>query len=277
MTTGLWQDAVVGHFDDETELAPVAEGVWTATPSDRWNIGDNANGGYALSPVLRAMAEIGDHPDPLSVTTHFLRPLQPDGDVVDVRAEVVRAGRTTSVVRGTLVHQGKERLTAVAALGDLSVAASGASGAIDVPPPPTPSPDSCRDRSNLEQGVVLPILERLDVRIHPDRAEHAGSDDAVMEGWIRFADGTPPSTTALPLFADAFPPSLFARFGRVGWVPTVELTVHVRRRPAPGWIQARFECDDLVEGRMVESGTLWDSTGAVVARSRQLGLLLTRG
>ena len=97
----------------------------------------------------------------------------------------------------------------------------------------------------------------------------------MTEGWIRFVDGTPPSTLALPLFADAFPPSLFSRFGRVGWVPTIELTVHVRRRPAPGWIQARFECDDLADGRMVESGTLWDSTGRVVARSRQLGLLLT--
>ena len=62
--------------------------------------------------------------------------------------------------------------------------------------------------------------------------------------------------------------------GFSGWVPTIELTVHVRKRPAPGWIQARFECDDLSDGRLVESGTLWDSTGAVVARSRQLGLLL---
>ena len=264
----------MGQFDDETRLERATDGVWTTTPSDRWNIGENANGGYASSPVLRALAEIGAHPDPLSVTTHFLRPLQPDGGVAEVRAEVMRAGRTTSVLRGSLVHQGSERLTVVGAFGDLAEPASSAAGAIDPPPPPTPPPDECRDRSNLEQGVVLPILERLDVRIHPDRAVHAGSDDAVMEGWIRFSDGTDPSTLALPLFADAFPPSLFARFGRVGWVPTVELTVHVRRRPAPGWIQARFECDDLVDGRMVESGTLWDSTGAVVARSRQLGLLL---
>ena len=264
----------MAQFDDETRLESVAEGIWTTTPSDRWNIGENANGGYALSPVLRAMGEIGAHPDPLSVTTHFLRPLQPDGREAEVRAEVVRAGRTTSVVRGSLVHGESDRLAVVGAFGDLSEPASDAPGAIDVPAPPTPPPDECRDRSNLEQGVVLPILDRLDVRIHPDRAVHAGSDEAVMEGWIRFADGTQPSTRALPLFADAFPPSLFARFGRVGWVPTVELTVHVRRRPAPGWIQARFECDDLVDGRMVESGTLWDSTGAVVARSRQIGLLL---
>lgn len=264
----------MGHFDDETRIATVDDGCWSVTPSDRWSIGDNANGGYAASIVLRAMAEVGAHPDPLSVTTHFLRPLQPDGDAAEVRAEVVRAGRTTSVVRGELAHGGRQRLTVVGAFGELAEPASEAPGAIDVPRPDIPSPDECRHRSTLEQGVALPILDRLDVRIHPARADHAAAGEAVMEGWIRFVDGTPPSTRSLALFADAFPPSLFARYGRVGWVPTVELTVHVRRRPAPGWIQARFECDDLVDGRMVETGTLWDETGAVVARSRQLGLLL---
>lgn len=265
----------MGRFDDETRVEAIGDGRWRTTPSDGWNIGDTANGGYALSPVLRAMGEIGDQPDPLSITTHFLRPLQPDGSTAEVRVEVVRAGRTTSVVRGTLAHRGRERLTAIGAFGDLAEPASGAPGSIDVPPPATPHPDECVDRADLEQGVTLPILQRLEVRIHPDRAVAAGSDDAVMEGWIRFVDGEPPSTQSLPLLADAFPPSLFARFGRVGWVPTVELTVHVRRRPAPGWIQARFRCDDLADGRMVESGTLWDSSGAVVARSRQIGILLT--
>lgn len=264
----------MGQFDDETRPEPVGEGGWTTTPSPSWNIGDTANGGYAASAVLRAMAEGGAHPDPLSMTTHFLRPLQPDGTPTEIRTDVVRAGRTTSVVRGSLAHQGKERLTMIGAFGDLSEPASDAPGAISLAPPPTPPPEQCRDRSELEQGVALPILERLDVRIHPDRAVNAGSADAVMEGWIRFTDDTPPSTSSLALFADAFPPSLYSRFGRVGWVPTIELTVHVRRRPAPGWIQARFECDDLVGGRMIESGTLWDSTGAVVARSRQIGLLL---
>ena len=97
----------------------------------------------------------------------------------------------------------------------------------------------------------------------------------MVEGWIRLADRSEPTSCTLPLFADAFPPSLFSKVGRVGWVPTIELTVHVRRRPAPGWVQARFECDDLVGGRMIETGSLWDSTGALVARSRQIGLLLT--
>src|SRR5690606_27280858 len=102
------------------------------------------------------------------------------------------------------------------------------------------------------------------------------ADRARVAGWIRFADGSPPSMLALPLFADAFPPSLYPLVGRVGWVPTIELAVHVRRRPESGWLRAEFECDDVHDGRMIESGTVWDSTGAVVARSRQLGLHLAR-
>ena len=243
-------------------------------PVPDWNIGDNANGGYALSPALRAAGEVAGHPDPMTVTVHYLRPLQPDGTAAEIDTELVRAGRTTSVVRATLAHQDRERLAMIAAFSDLSRPASDAPGRLDLPAPTIPPPEKCRDRSELEQGVTLPILSRLDVAIHPERAGHATSDEAVIDGWIRFSDGTPPSTPALPLFADAFPPSLFAKFGRVGWVPTVELTVHVRRRPAPGWIQARLECDDLADGRMIETGTLWDSSGAVVARSRQIGLLL---
>lgn len=259
--------AAVGHFDDETALG--GDGSLIIAPN--WNIGESANGGYAMAPVLRSIRDLGAHSDPISVTTHFLRPTT-GGDVARVRSETIRNGRTTSVGRGTLDQSDKDRLTVTAVFGDLSTP-SPVGSEIAVPAPDIPGPDDCVDRSQLEQGVALPILERVDVRIHPDRAVAGESSDAVVEGWIRFIDGTPPSALSVPLFADAFPPSLFSKLGRVGWVPTIELTVHLRRRPAPGWIQARFECDDLAGGRMIETGSLWDETGALVARSRQIGLL----
>ena len=145
---------------------------------------------------------------------------------------------------------------------------------IDIAAPTIPPPEECVNRAELLQGVALPIASRVDVRVPADAAIGGESNRAITQGWVRLSDGTPPTVLSLPLFADAFPPSLFAKLGSVGWVPTIELTVHVRRRPVDGWIQARFECDDLVGGRMIESGTLWDQTGRVVARSRQLGLLL---
>jgi acyl-CoA thioesterase len=262
----------VGRFDAETAVVSVGSAAWRTELSSAWDIGGTANGGYALTPVLRALVEAGGHPDPLSVTTHFLRPVRGAGGA-DVVATVVRQGRTTTVARGELQRDGRELLLVHAVLGDLSEPA-GAGHDLSVAAPPIPPPDACVHRSELAQGVELPILDRLDVRIHPERAVPGGSAEAVIEGWIRFEDGSDPSTLALPLLVDAFPPTLYSRFGSVGWVPTIELTVHVRRRPAPGWIQARLECDDLADGRMVETGTLWDESGAVVARSRQLGLLL---
>lgn len=263
----------VSAFEHETAIAADGDGVWTTVLTTDWDIGGNANGGYAMMSTLRALREVGGHCDPVSVTTHFLRPVQ-GGGPGRISTELVRRGRTVSVVRGTLHHDERDRLAVTAAMGDLGVPALADGPVFEPAPPSIPGPDDCVERSGDSQGVDLAIRSRCDMRIPSDRLD-GGLDEAVMDGWIRFHDGTEPSSLALPLFADAFPPSLFAKLGRIGWVPTIELTVQVRRRPAPGWIQGRFECDDLVDGRMIETGTLWDSEGHVVARSRQLGLLLS--
>ncbi len=261
------------QYDDDTALEQLDDGRWSGRVSEHWNIGDNPNGGYLVSLVMRAFRSLGPHQDPLSITTHYLRPGSP-GEPCVVEAELVRTGRTITTARGRLIQDGKERLEVVAALGDLGAESDGPTLSIDAPD--MPPPDECPVRSAGEQGVALPLLDRLDIRIHPDhyRAGEAGA--AEMSGWIRLADGGPSDSMSVAMFADAFPPSLFGLLGVIGWVPTIELTVHVRRRPAPGWIMGRFRTEDLLDGRMIESGHLWDETGALVAQSRQLGLLLNR-
>jgi acyl-CoA thioesterase len=267
----------VSDVDVETCVREVGDGQYTTRLDGAWNIGANPNGGYALLPALRAMLDVAVHPDPLSLTVHFLRPAAANRDA-EVTVRIVRAGRTTTNVTATMTQDGTPRLVVHAVLGDLAAATPDAAGGADLAPAPPdlPSPEQCVDRRELGQGVDLPILSRLDVRVRPEQVVADPCGAAVVEGWVRFADGTAPQTQWLPLFADAFPPALRTRMGAVGWVPTIELTVHVRRRPVAGWVLARFECDDVDSGRMIESGTLWDSSGAVVARSRQLGLVLTR-
>lgn len=269
----------MGLFDDETAIERVGPGRWRCRPSAAWNIGETANGGYAVSPLLRAMAETAieaaGHPDPLSMTAHFLRPLRPEGADVDLTVDVVRSGRSVTVLRGSMTQGDGARHTVLAAFGDLDAAASDLAVEPFAPQRPViPPPDECVPRAELAQGVTLPLLDRVDVRIDPASAISGGRDDAVMSGWIRFADDAPPTTRSLFLFSDAFPPSVLPKLGAIGWVPTLEMTVHVRARPAPGWVAARFECDDLGDGRMIESGSLWDASGRLVARSRQLGLVL---
>jgi len=260
----------MSQFDDETLLQPDGDGTWSGRVHAGWNIGGNPNGGYlAAIAVAAARRAVPAHPDPLSVTLHYLRPgLSDQPCSVDVR--VLRTGRTLSTVRATLRQAGEARLEVLAALGDLSV---GDGPDIDLPVPPMPPPEQCVGRSPSEQGLDLPILGRVDIRLHPDEARAGAAGRPQVSGWVRFHDGRPPDPLATLLFCDAFPPAVFGLLGSVGWVPTVELTVQVRRRPEPGWMLGQFRTQDMVAGRLIEDGLLWDSAGRLVAQSRQLALV----
>ena len=245
-------------FDNETALESAGEGRWSGRVSGKWNIGDAPNGGYLVCIAMQAIRQLSpQHQDPLTVTTHYLRPGIPDAPC-EVTAESLRVGRTVSTARATLSQEGKSRLEVLAGFGDLS------------------QTDECPQRSAEEQGVALPLLERLDIRIHPDEVRAGSAGEAQVSGWIRLADGQSPDSLTAVLFADAFPPSVFGLLGNIGWVPTLELTVHVRRRPSAGWVLGQLHTRDLEDGRMIEDGYLWDSNGELLAQSRQIALLLPR-
>ena len=79
----------------------------------------------------------------------------------------------------------------------------------------------------------------------------------------------------LSLFADAFPPTLLGAVD-AGWVPTIELTVHVRGVRRRAGCSGRFGPEFLMDGLLEEDGELWDSEGRPVALSRQLAMVLSR-
>lgn len=266
-------------FDRETAIELNGPGRWSTTIRSDWNIRENPNGGYAMSPLLRAMAaDVAGHPDPVSVTTHFLRPAIGDA-AADLSVDVLRSGRRTATVRGSMTQRGKVGLETIATFADLSNATA-PDFALDVAPPVITGPEDCLNRREIIQDVDIALTNRVEVRIDPSPAgpQAAGTDsdgqtEATISGWIRFLDGREPDSRALVLFADCFPPSVFNAFGRTGWIPTIELTVHVRRRPAPGWIQAQFTTRELAGDFLIEDGLLWDERGRVVAQSRQLALM----
>ena len=101
--------AVAYQFDDETELDQLGDNRWRTHLTSEWHIGDNPNGGYLLAPLLKAMQSVSGHPDPLSITTHYLRPGTGDADA-DIEADVVRVGRTIGTVRGRLAQGDKSRI-----------------------------------------------------------------------------------------------------------------------------------------------------------------------
>lgn len=257
-------------FDHDTQLTPSAPGRYQGQVQPHWNIGSNPNGGYLLALAGQALRlALPEQPDPLSVTAHYLQPGL-GGQACQVDVQLLRQGRSLSTASATLLQDGTPRLSLLAAMGALQAAAE---PLLTLPRPELPPPEQCAPRSGHAQGISLPILDRLDIRLDPAWADPGGRGRAQVGGWIRFRDGREPDPLACLLFVDAFPPALFIRLGPVGWVPTVELTVQLRARPAPGWMQAQFWTEDLSDGRLVEDGALWDSQGRLVAQSRQLALV----
>ena len=261
-------------FDDDTRVTPGdSAGSYCGQVDPAWNIGGNPNGGYLLALAAQALRQCTPHhPDPLSITVHYLRPGMPGQDC-QINTQLLRSGRTLSTVRATLMQEGSARLEVLAAMGKLGATDAAEPAALSLPPPDMPAPEACPGRSAMAQGVSLSILNRLNIHLHPDEAVPGAAGQARVRGWIRFADGRAPDALGCLLMADAFPPAVFSLLGMVGWVPTIELTVHLRAHPAPGWMLGQFWSKDLRDGLVVEDGALWDSSGQLVLQVRQLALV----
>ena len=238
--------------------------------SDRWiSLGGSVNGGYLLACCLRALAAELPHPDVLVASACFLRPGVPGPAVVDT--EVVRAGRRTSTGTATLRGGGRELLRVQATFADH--AAAGGPTLVRNGPPRLPDPGACADPL---AGLDLPgvtIAERVAVRMPEPAGFWRGRPGGVTRGefWLRPTEGEALDSIAAALLVDAAAPVVLD--AGVAGSSTLELTVHVRRRPAPGWLACRVRTDYLIDGFHEEDFEIWDSTGALVAQARQLALV----
>ena len=122
-------------------------------------------------------------------------------------------------------------------------------------------------------GLEVPgLVRRVETRLDPATAGWvvgAPSGEPVLRAWVRFADDREPDPVALVTFADVLPPTTWGT-GQFGWAPTVQLQVLVRAAPAPGWCLVEARGGTLAGGWHDEDYAIWDSTGRLVAQSRQL-------
>lgn len=256
------------EFAAATAVRRRADGRYDARIAEGWDIGGNANGGYVIALAARAMADAAGRP-PLSVTAHYLSPGRPGPVVVDV--DVIRSGRRMATVAARV---SADTTPVLAMLGTFADQAPGGPSVITGEPPILPPSDEC-------VSAAPPVASGFHTRIMSSmRPVDAGFRDgcpsgtAEVEGWFALPDSDQVDVFALLMATDAFAPVVFNRHEfPVGWSPTLELTVHVRGVPAPGPLRCRFASRFIADGMFDESGELWDSTGRLVAHSRQLALV----
>lgn len=242
-----------------------------------WTVGEGINGGLLLAlaghALRRTFLEVG-HPDPIAISAYYLSASRPGP--VTATSEVLRHGRSMSTGSVSLTQHDDggpvERIRALATYGDLDALPSEVN--TTAAPPDLPDPEQCVG-TNLAPPTFrskAPLLDRFDLRLHPDHVGWAvgqPSGEGRIAGWLRLADGREPDALSLLLALDALPPVTFD-LGLSGWTPTLELTAHVRANPAPGWLRVVHATRNHAGGLLEEDAEVWDSTGRLVAQSRQL-------
>ena len=260
------------EFDEDTAVEALGGGAFSGRITPRWNVGDKPNGGYLLALALRAAGAESPLPHPFTATAHYLRAAAPGPVMLDV--ELIRAGRSHATTEVRVVQQDAEVVRVLATFGDLE----GLDGptVVSARPPDLPPLDDClRDRAQLPDGSIVTMVERFEIAAHPKslgwtRGDPTGT--AFVGAWMRLVDGREPDPLSLAMIVDALPPPVFD-LGAAGWVPTIELTAHIRALPAPGWLRVFATTRFLQDGYLEEDAEVWDSSDTLVAQSRQLARL----
>ena len=256
-------------FDIDTKVTPDgADGEFRAEVTDRWNgTAGAANGGYLLSMCTRAIGRRVPFPDPIVVSGFYLRPGA--AGAAHISTELMRSGRTTAFAQAALAQSGKEVVRATAAFARL-----GQDGLefLDAAPPALPPPEECVGVPVDSFGLAT-IAGRIEFRAAELPGWYTGhpSGRPASEFWMRFSDGRDADLYSLPLLVDSTAPSVL-ELGVTA--TTIQLTVHLRARPRPGWLACRAGTRFVSGGYYEEDFEIWDSGGTLAAQSRQLALVL---
>lgn len=237
------------------------------------------HGGYLAALAGSAVLAATGQPDLFTITVHYLRkaaegPLRFEVDLVGGSRRF-----TTVHARGT--QDGEAVLAVLASVGDRSQL-EGPTWRRSEPWVPdeaalAPPPDSdglpgerTSAGASAARFEVPNIAKRFASR--PERSSFAFANgevtgDATIRARLDIDD--PDQLSAL-IACDVTPPAVWNALGAKGWVPTIELTAHVRDRPAPGPLTVVATTDHVSHGFLDEDAVVHDAEGRLVVQSRQL-------
>ncbi|MEY2626658.1 MAG: hypothetical protein RJB08_417, partial [Actinomycetota bacterium] len=259
-------------FDLATAVTKSGEGRYDAAVLPGWDINGNANGGYLFALAGRAMIDHSGRRDPFTVTAHYLAPVQAGPVHIDV--DTVKSGRMLTTMNASIVSGERTAVRFLGAFGEMPDVS--ADQHVTANPPEIPPFEECVKRNDDGNAFPIDFARRFDARIHPDDSAFLRggmSGTATVRGWFEFGDGRPVDTLGLLMIADAFPPPVFNIPVPRAWVPTIELTVHVRAVPVGTRVACVFRSRIIQGGLVEEDGEMWDQAGNLVAISRQMALL----
>lgn len=227
-----------------------------------------AHGGYLLAMLMRAALAESPHSQPIATTAHFVRPGV--AGPVEIQLDPHPAGRTVAATRAALIQDGRTLVDATVTTATLSHSDD---PEWSLEPPLMPPVEECLpfDLDN-PIGPGRRFLQHLEARFDPDTLRWMTGELAKapeIRHYFKLVEDYDPDPLMIALGVDAKPPVTLT-LGNPAPISTVELTLYLRAIPAPGWLTMRSTARMIGTGWADEDVDVWDSTGRLVAQSRQL-------
>jgi acyl-CoA thioesterase len=253
-------------FDQDISLSEKVPFHYKGYITDNWSINNTPNGGYLLAILANATLRHSEKRSTPIVTANYISRCAP-GDA-DIQVEEFSRSRQFNRFQVKLIQDGKERIRALGTFADEKNECFLERYEAQEP-----------EIAPLENCIALPempnfnLLSWMDIHLDPNSAgwmQGTLSGISEMKGWITFKDARTHDLLSVLLMADCFPPPVFASQGMMAWVPTIELSVNVRKIPEANWIKGHFRSRFITCGLVESDGELWDEEGNLVAISRQI-------
>lgn len=263
-------------------LVPAGEGRFDGVIDPIWTIGPKVHGGTMQAGCAAAAraglwAEVPDAAEmqPLAISADFLG--APDPGAVTYLVHVRKTGRQICLVEVELAQNERTYVRASVTLGRLddTPPVHQLPGLTDLPAEPPAGPGSYVGSPLAD---IVHVAQGCDLHLDPSSTPFTtgGRGEPTIRLWVRPRQGDEADPEVAALFAvmvaDISPPVVF-NLGHLGWTPTVQMTTYLQRRPAPGWLRVLSSAKSVGTGAFDEDHLVLDSTGAVVAQSRQFALI----
>lgn len=253
-------------FDRDILLEPGEPLSFCGQISDNWSVNGIPDGGYLMAILANAMMQHSEMKSTPIITANFLNRSEP-GDA-SVVIEKMAASRQFNRFQASLRQNGKEKIRAFGTFSDENRDC-----------PLESHEASCLEITALEKCLPVPefpnynIFGQVDVRLDPACTGWLSgnlSDKSESKGYIKFKNQRPYDIPSILLIADSFPPAILSSQGMVAWVPTIELSVNIRKIPTTDWLKCSFRTRFITCGLLEEDGEVWDQNDELIAISRQI-------
>jgi acyl-CoA thioesterase len=244
---------------------------WTANIPDDWAQGRTTFGGLQVALAARAMRGVLG-----SQATLPLRSLQatfvaamPTGGEIELRAELLRSGRTASHVRCDLWHAGSLACSAVGLFGGPRTSQV----ALDIPRPDAPSsPDSLPDLPYVP-GITPAFIQHLQLRWTVGAWPHKRYDEPRSLIYARLRDADCRAEDTLIALADSIPTPALSMLAKPAPASSLTWMLEILGDPAQldrsRWSLIGTEVRAGTDGYLSQTSVLWGPNGHAFSVSHQ--------